>query len=60
MAAKQIKLYGGEVLSFDRETKGTLVFSAEVNGRKQSQYAPKIDLNGETPTKVRVILEVVE
>ena len=41
--ADEIKLYGGAQLFWTKETPGTNVYSADVNGRKQTQYVPKSD-----------------
>jgi hypothetical protein len=40
----QATLYGGTLLQWQRATKNMNVYSAFVDGRKQTQYVPKSDM----------------
>lgn len=40
----------------ERETKNTVVYSRDNNGRKESQYVQKSVLNGSNPTSIEVVV----
>jgi hypothetical protein len=42
--------------SKERETKNTVVFSRDNNGRKESQYVQKSVLEGSNPTSIEVVV----
>ena len=48
------------IFPFDKETKNTVRFGRERNGRPETQYVQKSDLpGGKTPSAVRIILEFI-